>query len=70
MGYNPDDPKVKAAKQFAEEFEFDEVVIVGISHKREVISGTSYGRTKRLCNKAKSKMNTAYNAVVNFMRRN
>lgn len=65
MPYNPDSPKVKAAKEIAEKFGFDQVIVIGIDDSDGIISGVSYGTTKQKCNEAKSKMDAAYDAVRN-----
>ena len=50
MAFNPS-PQVAAARDYAEKFKFDQVIIIGIVG--DAIGYASYGKTPALCGKAK-----------------
>jgi len=63
MAWNPS-PKVAVARDFAKKFDKQQVVILSVT-KDGILEYASYGKTKRLCNKAKKLADIAFEAVLN-----
>ena len=63
MGFNPS-KEVAAARDIANKFDKDQVIILMLDREAETMLGASYGKNKALCNDAKRIMDAAYNAVI------
>lgn len=59
MAWNPS-PKVKVARYFGDKFNYDKVFIIGINESSREFEVTSYGKTKKKCDEAKTKADVLY----------
>jgi hypothetical protein len=62
MAWNPS-PKVAAARDYGKKFGFDQVVVIGINNRRNIMASASYGVTKKSCDEARILADAAYDAV-------
>ena len=66
MAWNPS-PKVAAARDFAEKFKKQQVVILAIDDSGQ-LDYASYGTTKHLCSTAKILADIAFDAIMDYYR--
>ena len=66
MAWNPS-PKVAAARDFANKFEKQQVIILAID-KDGQLDYASYGETKHLCDTAKIIADIAFDAIMDYYR--
>ena len=62
MAWNPS-PKVKAAREFARQFNKDKVIILGIDEANGQFELTSFGITKKECVEAKGVADRIYRLI-------
>ncbi len=62
MGFNPS-KRVAAVRAISREFGFDQVIIIGIDNKKNIMASASYGETKKSCEECKELAEAAYDAV-------
>ena len=62
MAWNPS-PQIAVARDFGNQFHFDQVIIIGIDNRRNIMSSASYGKTKKSCDECKILADAAYDAV-------
>ncbi len=62
MAWNPS-KRVAAAREIARQFDFDQVIIIGINNKKNIMAFASYGETKKSCAECKILAAAAYDAV-------
>ena len=60
MAFNPS-PQVAAARDYAEKFKYDQVIIIGVLGDN--ISYASYGKTASLCAQAKQFADKIFRAI-------
>lgn len=56
-------PQIAAAREIAERFGQDQVIVLMVSRRHGTIRYASYGRTRRLCAEARRIADRAYEAV-------
>ena len=66
MAWNPS-PKVAAARDFAEKFKKQQVIILAIDEDGR-LDYASYGATKHLCSTSKILADIAFNAIMDHYR--
>lgn len=64
MAYNPS-PKVRSAEKVAKQHGYDKVIVVGIKESEGTFDVTSYGISKKECDKAKKFIDPVHDAVYN-----
>lgn len=62
MAFNPS-AKVAAARDIGRKFGFDQVIIIGINNKKNIMASASYGETKTSCDECEGLADAAYDAV-------
>jgi len=67
MAWNPS-PKVAAARDFADKFKKQQVIIIALDLEANTLEATTYGETKQLCTATKRLGDAAYDAVMDALR--
>jgi len=63
MAWNPS-PKVVAAREIGKRFGKDQVIILMVDRKKDIVEYASYGKTPFLCAHAKKLADIAFLAVM------
>jgi len=63
MAFNPE-PKVAAARDFAEKFDAPQVIIFYTTPDGRLLGYASYGKTRALCAGAQRKADIGFNAII------
>jgi len=66
MAWNPS-PEVAAARDFASRFGGEQVIILHLDRTSGRIGYASYGKSKRLCDDAKTLADVALEAVTKYL---
>jgi len=68
MAWNPS-PKVAAARDIGNMFKADQVIVVMINKTPGMMEAVSFGKTKALCDDAKTLSDAAFDAVYETIRK-
>ena len=62
MAWNPS-KRVAAARDIGRQFGFDQVILIGIDNRKNIMTAASFGETKKSCAECKVLADAAYDAV-------